>query len=103
MADRFPSIEDIDAGDTDVRGDGGSGDFLERERAALGDDADFFSSANDNTQAARVEEDDGDLLGGDDDFSAPAPQSAPKDDDLDGFESAFPAIDTRNDVSNPSH
>ena len=86
------------SGDADVRGDGTSGDFLERERAALGEDADFFSG-NNNQQAAQVEDDDGDLLGGGDDFGAPAPQTGSKDDDINGFESAFPAIDTRNDVS----
>ena len=88
-------------GDTDVRGEGTSGDFLERERAALGEDADFFST-NDAAQTARVEDgdDDGDLLGGGgDDFGAPATQSAFKDDEIDGFESSFPAIDTRNDAS----
>lgn len=66
----------------------------------LGDDADFFST-NDTpaqTQEASVEDgDDDDLLGGGDDFSAPQASGA-EDDDLNGFESAFPAIDTRNDV-----
>ncbi|KPI39462.1 Clathrin light chain [Cyphellophora attinorum] len=54
MADRFPSIEDIDAGESDVRpqSGGGGGDFLERERAALGDDADLFASNDAPKQAA---------------------------------------------------
>ncbi len=91
---------DLATGETDVRAQPTGGDFLERERAALGDDADFFST-NDTpaqNQGARVEDgDDDDLLGGDDDF--PAPQaSGTQDDDLDGFESSFPAIDARNDV-----
>ncbi|RMZ81706.1 hypothetical protein DV737_g2439, partial [Chaetothyriales sp. CBS 132003] len=105
MADRFPSIEDIDAGETIIRGDAPAGDFLERERAALGDDADLFSANDSHQTAARVEEDDGDLLGGsgsgshedNNHVSAPvASWSAAKDDDINGFESAFPAIDTRN-------
>ena len=75
----------------------GGGDFLERERAALGDDADMFGS--NNTQAAQVEDGDDDLLGGGDDFAAaPAGGSGGMDDDMNGFESSFPAIDTRNDV-----
>ena len=117
MADRFPSLEDIDAGtendavaietlaytllgDTNVRGESSGGDFLERERAALGDDADFFNTTDtpSQNQGAQVEDgDDDDLLGGGD-FSAPAPTSGAQDDDLNGFESSFPAIDTRNDV-----
>ncbi|KAK5083926.1 Clathrin light chain [Lithohypha guttulata] len=101
MADRFPSLEDIDAGQTDVR-DGnvsGGGDFLARERAALGEDADLFSSENDTRQTT-VEDGDDDLLGGD--FSGGAPQtSAGQGDDLDAFESSFPAMDNTNDNIGP--
>lgn len=109
MADRFPSLEDFnegahsahtvtpkqpsnsspgqtevvnnDAADTD--------DFLARERAALGDDADQFATPND--QAATVEDDD--LLGGDD----YVPQQGGSA-EISGFESSFPAIDTQNEV-----
>jgi hypothetical protein len=122
MADRFPSLEDIDAGkmsstrvsypvtdiysgETEARGEAAGGDFLERERAALGADADLFSTSDNTAQLSslvRVEDgdDDDDLLGGGGDFSAPkAATSGAQDDDLDGFESSFPAIDTTNDVS----
>ena len=64
-------------------------DFLARERAALGDDADQFATPND--QAAAV--DNNDLLGGDD----VVPQNAASE-ELSGFESSFPAIDTQNEV-----
>ena len=120
MADRFPSIEDIDAGkvstilharslltlskgETDVRpGSTAQGSFLERERALLGEDADLFA-ANDKPGAATVEDGDEDLLGGDEDFtSAPAQPSGRAQNELDDFESSFPAIDTRNDVGIPS-
>ena len=119
MADRFPSIEDLDAGmlapviampasltfvvgDSEIQAQPTGGNFLEREREMLGEDADFFST-NDTpaqTQGASVEDgDDDDLLGsGGDDFSAPQPSGAQDDNDMDGFKSAFPAIDTRNDV-----
>jgi hypothetical protein len=94
MADRFPSIEDLDSGAVPSEGPAG-GSFLERERAALGDDADLFASGNE--QAATVEDGDNDLLGGD--FSDVQQPSAGADaDELDGFESSFPAIDTRNEV-----
>ena len=88
-------------GETQARAEPTGGDFLERERAVLGDDADFFTS-NDipaHGQGAQVEDADDDLLGGDgEDFSAPAQASASRDDDFDGFENSFPAIDTRNEV-----
>lgn len=92
-------------GDVEVHAEGaGGGDFLERERAALGEDADLFSSTDAPKQSATVEDGDADddLLGGDD-FSAPQ-QPSGNNDDLDGFESSFPAIDSQNDVhpgSNP--
>ena len=79
-----------------MRTTSGGGDFLERERAALGEDADMFGG--NDSHAAGVEDDDDDLLGGGDDFAAPAGGSGANDDDLNGFESSFPAIDTRNDV-----
>lgn len=87
-------------GETDVRPDStAQGSFLERERALLGEDADLFA-ANDKPGAATVEDgDDDDLLGGGDDFvSAPQGSGGAAQNDLDSFESSFPAIDTRNDV-----
>ncbi|KAH0843950.1 hypothetical protein AYO21_08340 [Fonsecaea monophora] len=103
MADRFPSIEDIDAGEIDVRPDPtAQGSFLEREQALLGEDAELFDTT-DRPGAATVEDDD-DLLGGDGDFtSAPAqPSGGDGQQELDDFESSFPAIDTRNESVAPS-
>lgn len=101
MADRFPSLEDIDAGQTEARGEAAGGDdFLARERAALGDDADMFASANDSKQTT-VEDGDGDddLLGGD---FGNTQHAAPVDsNDFDTFESSFPAVDTSNDNIGP--
>ena len=92
MADRFPSLEDIDAGDSEIRGeDTTQGSFLERERAALGDDADLFASGNDI--APTVEDVDEDLLRGDTPNAPPAGGQ-----DLDDFESSFPAISNQNEV-----
>lgn len=100
MADRFPSLDEIDAGQTEARGDATfdaldseePADFLSRERALLGDDANQFSGPGDNT--ATVEEGgDDDLLGGGGDYQ-PA-QTTQDDDDIGGFESSFPAIDNQ--------
>ncbi|KIX06004.1 uncharacterized protein Z518_03978 [Rhinocladiella mackenziei CBS 650.93] len=107
MADRFPSIEDIDAvtlaaGETNVRPEStAQGNFLDRERALLGEDAELFA-AHDKSGVATVEDGDDDLLGGDGDFtSAPARLSGGAQNELDDFESSFPAIDTRNDNVGP--
>ena len=108
MADRFPSLEDFDTGGktppvipshhltftnkyaaaTEPKGDSGfetagADDFLSREKALLGDDADQFATGNDN--AAFVEDGDDDLLGG-------------GGEEVTEFESSFPAIDSRNEV-----
>lgn len=64
-------------------------DFLARERAALGEDADQFATPNDLTATA---EDEDDLIGGND----AAPQVGSEE--LSGFESSFPAIETGNEV-----
>ncbi|CAO2653972.1 Nn.00g107050.m01.CDS01 [Neocucurbitaria sp. VM-36] len=103
MADRFPSLDEIDAGHTEARGEAtnfdlvgdsnGTDDFLSRERALLGDDADQFASEND--RVATVEDGDDDLLGGD--FS----QANVGSQEMDGFESSFPAIDTTNEHMAP--
>ncbi|GAB7347357.1 hypothetical protein MBLNU459_g4293t1 [Dothideomycetes sp. NU459] len=102
MADRFPSLDEIDAGQTETRGDAAfdglessePSDFLSRERALLGDDANQFSTAADNS--ATVQDGDDDLLGGGGGYS-----DGPANDDMGGFESSFPAIDTSNDAVAP--
>jgi hypothetical protein len=76
----------------DLVGDAGDGDdFLSRERAALGEDADQFAGSSVNM--ATVEDVDDDLLGGGS-FQA-ADANAPEL----SFDNSFPAIDTTNDVS----
>ncbi|KAH0345235.1 clathrin light chain, partial [Aureobasidium melanogenum] len=95
MADKFPSVEDLDSGligdTTDNNIDTGMADepsdFLARERALLGDDADQFATPADNAATAG----DDDLLGGGESHQAPA------DHEMGGFESSFPAIDTSNE------
>ncbi|KAF2004115.1 clathrin light chain [Amniculicola lignicola CBS 123094] len=102
MADRFPSLDEFDAGTTEVRGDGGLGlvgdatddDFLAREAALLGDDAKQFTTSND--RIATVEDGDDDLLGGGSAFQANS-----GNEEMMGFESSFPAIDTTNDHMAP--
>lgn len=82
MASRFPSIEEFDDGqiatplDPNARNldlglglDDPTADFLTREKATLGADADMFAT-----------EDDGNLLGGDDEGHG-------------GFQSSFPSLD----------
>ncbi|KAH6668765.1 clathrin light chain [Halenospora varia] len=83
MADRFPSLEDFDSGAQTIETSGGD-DFLTREKALLGDDANQFSTSNDN--AAFVEDDDDDLLGG-----------GGGNEEVTEFESSFPAIDSNNE------
>ena len=93
-------------GQTDRRGDPGlqldpttsnGVDFLAREKAALGDDADLFASADNKQQNTDDDDDDDDddLLGDD--------HSSVKKGDLAGeamsdFQSAFPAINIDNPV-----
>ncbi|GAB7343525.1 hypothetical protein MBLNU457_1535t1 [Dothideomycetes sp. NU457] len=105
MADRFPSLDEIDQGQTEVKGDDDfnafedstePSDFLARERAALGEDANQFSTSDDN--AATVQDGDDDLLGGGGDTGVPMPSSGG---DMGDFESSFPAIDTQNDAVAP--
>lgn len=84
MADRFPSLEDFDAGaQTDIQNssaDPSADDFLAREKAILGDDADNFATADDSA-AFQTSEDDlmggGDLLGGGGDETAQFEQQFP--------------------------
>jgi hypothetical protein len=65
MADRFPSLEDFDSGaQTDIKdptAEPSTDDFLAREKALLGDDAEQFTTNND---AAAFADADDDLLGG---------------------------------------
>jgi hypothetical protein len=80
------------SGQTEVveaNGTADNDDFLARERAALGEDADQFATPNDLTATA---EDEDDLIGGND----AAPQVGSQE--LSGFESSFPALDTGNEV-----
>jgi len=63
----------------------GADDFLSREKAALGDEADMFATSNDS--AAFIDSSDGDLLGNG------------GDEETRQFESSFPEISTQNDVS----
>lgn len=120
MADRFPSLDDFSAGDfrfgmissgnsllikslgqTEPLGNGtghdgaGSGDdFLARERALLGDDASQFASAGDNSATVQ-DGNDGDLLGGGESYDG----GNQGGEEITEFESSFPAVDTRNEVS----
>ena len=79
MADRFPSLEEFDSGaQTDIKeasADPSADDFLAREKALLGDDANQFASSSDAAAFA----DSGDLLG-----ESEAAQSS--------FESQFPDL-----------
>ncbi|KAG9237015.1 putative clathrin light chain [Amylocarpus encephaloides] len=90
MADRFPSLEEFDSGaQSSPQGTpgfetAGGDDFLSREKALLGDDANQFVSSNDNS--AFVEDGDDDLLGG-----------GGGNEEVTEFESSFPAIDTQNE------
>ncbi|KAK3636164.1 Clathrin light chain [Elasticomyces elasticus] len=106
MADRFPSLDDFDAGQTTTSVPSSStqpSDFLARERAALGDDADIFTSSNEPHNTATVadqddDEDDDDLLGGG--MNAPTNNNnngGMGEDMMGDFESSFPAVDTQND------
>lgn len=80
-------VESNGAADTD--------DFLARERAALGDDANQFATPQDQAAVAENVDTGNDLLGGAE--STPGQQAAPEE--VAGFESSFPAVDT-NEVQN---
>lgn len=75
---------------TEAQGSSGfeGDDFLSREKALLGDDADQFATGNDNS--AYVEDGDDDLLGGG--------GGSGGNEEVTEFESSFPAIDTQNEV-----
>ncbi|ERT02370.1 uncharacterized protein SPSK_05469 [Sporothrix schenckii 1099-18] len=88
MADRFPSLEDFDSGaQTDIKGtaiEASGDDFLARERAILGDDANQFTTPGDS--AAFTAGGDDNLLGGD---SVETAQ----------FESSFPDLSAQNQAA----
>ena len=64
----------------------------------MGEDAEQFGALQGQTNnAATVEDDDGDLLGGDN-FGGDN-RATTVGDDMDDFESSFPAIDRQNEVS----
>ncbi|POS83601.1 hypothetical protein EPUL_004012 [Erysiphe pulchra] len=96
MADRFPSLEEFDTAQIEVSGVSSFGaasenDFLSREKALLGDDANQFTTQDDSV--AFMPEGDDDLLGGRDPISE---SGGGGDEELSAFESSFPAIDVRN-------
>lgn len=100
MADRFPSLEDfsegrlthyspysganIPAGQTEVAEapTATDDDFLARERAALGEDADQFATAQDHV---------GETVGGDDLLGGDEPVE-----EIGQFESSFPSVESQN-------
>lgn len=73
-------------------------DFLTRERAALGDDADLFTSANDKTTSSNVQDED--LLGGD--YNGDYNGGNRGGEEITEFESSFPSVDTQNEVMRQS-
>ncbi|KAG9243596.1 clathrin light chain [Calycina marina] len=96
MADRFPSLEDFDSGaQAQPKGEislesTGADDFLSREKAMLGEDADQFVTGNDN---AAFVDDEADLLGGGGESHG--------DEEVVEFQSSYPAIDTQNEAVAP--
>ncbi|KAL4888011.1 clathrin light chain [Aspergillus ambiguus] len=100
MADRFPSLEDFSAGQTEVADANGASDendFLARERAALGDDAEQFATAQDHVVTSDNVDTGDDLLGG----AEGAPAATVSHEEVSGFESSFPAIETQNEQVAP--
>ncbi|TEA09237.1 Clathrin light chain [Colletotrichum sidae] len=95
MADRFPSLEDFDSGaQTDIKDTGAepsTDDFLAREKALLGDDANQFATSDDAAAFAPAEDDD--LLGGGGNNNAIAEEST--------FESQFPDLANQNEAVTP--
>ncbi|KAJ5216973.1 hypothetical protein N7468_009981 [Penicillium chermesinum] len=86
MADRFPSLDQFDEGQTEVVDTHANAedDFLARERAVLGEDAEQFATAQDHVAHAGGVADD-DLLGGGDE---PA-------EEIGDFESSFPSVEAQ--------
>lgn len=127
MADRFPSLDEFDAGkltsvndrnaclltfypgQTETQGAPAAdtneepSDFLARERAALGDDAQQFSTPADNVATVQEDAGDDDLLGGGGGDSMPTNgnndmmMGGSGGNDMGDFETSFPAVDTGNE------
>jgi len=74
----------------ETNGSADGDDFLARERAALGDDANQFATPGD--RVATVEDDD-DLLGGEHQA-----QHNATSEEISEFETSFPVIDAQNEV-----
>ena len=87
ISDDPPTAQTETKGDSNFEG-GGADDFLSREKALLGDDANQFTTGNDT--AAFVDDGNEDLLGGG--------GSGGGDEEVTEFESSFPDIDSRNEV-----
>lgn len=82
--------------------DDSTSDFLARERAALGDDANLFSTQGETNQTSAVDGTSDDLLGESDSALVngnTAQQSSESQQDMNDFESSFPSINTQNEVS----
>ncbi|KAI1003921.1 hypothetical protein K3495_g4287 [Podosphaera aphanis] len=100
MADRFPSLEELDSG-TSAETQGvplafvptSPDDFLSREKAVLGDDADQFTTGNDNAAF---------LVDGSDDLIGTGTGAYEESEEVSRIESSFPAIFTENENTNPS-
>ncbi|EEH21224.2 hypothetical protein PABG_03455 [Paracoccidioides brasiliensis Pb03] len=106
MADRFPSLDDFSAGQTEPSGTIGSPtgaasseDFLARERALLGEDADQFATPNDQRlqTAATVQDagDDGMLVVGGGGENLEGVEAVGR------FDSSFPALESQNEQVAP--
>ncbi|KAF9870830.1 clathrin light chain [Colletotrichum karsti] len=95
MADRFPSLEDFDSGaQTDIKDSGASpsaDDFLAREKALLGEDANQFATSED---AVAFGAGDDDLLGGAGGSSNVIAEEST-------FESQFPDLANQNEAVAP--
>ncbi|KAH9825491.1 clathrin light chain [Teratosphaeria destructans] len=101
MADRFPSLDDFEGGQTETQGTANlesvdePSDFLAREAALLGDDAQQFATPADRAATVHEAGDDDDLLGGG------AATNGANDDMMGDFESSFPAVSTQNEAVAP--
>jgi len=70
-----------------------SDDFLSRERAALGEDANQFSTPENNVPSLSVQNGYDDLLGDDESLRVNG-----HNEEMNQFQSSFPSIKTRNEV-----
>ncbi|TQS36705.1 hypothetical protein Golomagni_02835 [Golovinomyces magnicellulatus] len=95
IADRFPSLEEFDTAQTEAPGllsfeATTADDFLSREKALLGEDANQFTTQDDDV--AFIIQNDKDLL--EEDLRPPQ-----HDEEVSMFENSFPAIDTQHESS----